>query len=64
MSDRFLRSQQVIDLTGVPRASRYEMINRGEFPRPVKLGKIAAWSEREITDWQKRCIAKRDRKTA
>jgi prophage regulatory protein len=59
--DIFLRDREVTRVTGIPRSTRYELIGRGEFPRPVKLSeRIVAWSAAEIEDWQRRRIALRD----
>jgi prophage regulatory protein len=59
--DTFLRSAQVQALTGVPRSTRYELIARGEFPKPIKLSRrLVAWSAAEITAWQTSRIAARD----
>jgi prophage regulatory protein len=61
MADKFLRSDEVIAVTGVAKSSRYEMINRGEFPKPIKLSeRMVAWSAAEIAEWMQRRIAARD----
>jgi prophage regulatory protein len=60
-TDTFLRDRQVTEVTGVPRSTLYEMIDRGEFPRPIRLSpRIVAWSAREIADWQRKRVAERD----
>ena len=52
-------------VTGIPRSTRYEMIERGEFPKPIRLSvRIVAWSAAEIADWQQRRIAERDGEAA
>ena len=46
MPDTFLRDAEVTHLTGIPRSTRYELIERGEFPKPIKLGpRAVAWIE-------------------
>jgi len=63
MADTFLRSADVSRITGVPRSTRCEMIERGEFPKPIKISvRIVAWSATEIERWQKAHIALRDGK--
>lgn len=59
--DTFLRDPQVTAVTGIPRSTRYELIEKGEFPRPIRLSpRIVAWSGREIAAWQRKRIADRD----
>lgn len=61
MVDTFLRDRKVTEVTGIPRSTRYEMIERGEFPKPIKLSdRIVAWSSSEIEKWQRERIARRD----
>lgn len=57
-----LKLQFVISITGLSRAVIYQRINRGEFPKPVKLGpRSVAWVESEVHDWVSSRIAERDR---
>jgi prophage regulatory protein len=52
MCDRILRRPEVEARTGLSRSTIYEMIGRGEFPRPVKLGRRAVgWLESAVTRW-------------
>jgi prophage regulatory protein len=61
MTDTFLRGDDVTRITGVPRSTRYELLKRGLFPKPIKLSeRMVAWSAAEIADWQQQRIAKRD----
>ena len=60
MADTFLRSADVSRITGVPRSTRYEMIERGEFPKPIKISVRIVTTE--IERWQKAHIALRDGK--
>jgi len=50
-SDRLLRLPAVKDLTGLSRTAIYAAIARGDFPRPIKLGRLSAWSESEVRSW-------------
>lgn len=59
---RLLRRPEVENLTGLSRASIYEKMAEGYFPRPVKTGaRAVAWVESEIADWQRQRIAERDK---
>lgn len=60
MLNKMLRVRQVIERTGLPRSSLYLLIERGEFPRQVKLGpRTVAWVESEIDEWMSARIATR-----
>ncbi len=49
---RILRLKKVISRTGRSRSSIYADIKRGEFPKPISIGKRAVgWIESEIDDW-------------
>ena len=58
---KFLRRKDVQDICGLPTSSLYELIDRGEFPRPINLSKrTVAWLESDILAWQEKKIASRD----
>ena len=49
---RLLRRPEVEARTGLSRSSIYAMMERGEFPRPRRIGQRAvAWDEATIEDW-------------
>jgi prophage regulatory protein len=46
------RRPELLKLTGLSTSTIYDMMARGEFPRPVRLGKRAVgWRERDVTEW-------------
>lgn len=52
MENRILRLPQVIELTGFSRSSIYSMMQDGDFPLSIKLGKRAVgWKEEDINKW-------------
>ncbi len=52
MPDKFLRLPAVKEMTGLGRSTIYELMSKGDFPRPVKLtGKAIAWPESRVTAW-------------
>jgi prophage regulatory protein len=58
---RILRRVEVERATGLPRATIYDKIAKGMFPRPIKLGiRSVGWLETEIIAWQEARIAERD----
>ena len=47
-----LRLPQVLAKIGLSRSATYEMINSGDFPKPVKLGKRAVgWVDHDVENW-------------
>lgn len=52
MAQKLLRRTDVESLTGLSRTSIYRMMERGEFPRPVRIGpRAVAWREHELSEW-------------
>lgn len=52
MSDSLLRRPDVEELTGLSRAWIYAAMQRGDFPRPVRIGRrMVAWPKSVIDDW-------------
>ena len=51
-SKKFLRLPSVIDKVGLSRSQIYKLIQRGDFPEPVKIGpKISVWIEEKLEVW-------------
>ena len=64
MSETFLRINDVCRVTGLPRATIYEMVGKGKFPRQVRLSpRAVGWLQSEIQTWQRACIDERDEAT-
>lgn len=54
MVDKHLRRPAVQEITGLSRSTIYDLMSRGEFPRPIKLtGKAVGWPESAIAEWLK-----------
>jgi len=51
--EKILRLNSVKEITGLSRSSIYLMIQRGEFPKNIRLNNFRAvgWLENEIQDW-------------
>lgn len=47
----FLRIKDVLRKVPVSRPTIYRMIEKNEFPRPVKIGSVSLWPENEVNDW-------------
>ena len=49
---RYYRRPTLEDMLGLSRSTIYRMMQDGEFPRPVKIGRRAVgWSSKEIERW-------------
>ena len=49
---QLIRLPMVTEITGQPRSSIYELMEAGEFPKPVRINKRAvAWVRSEIDQW-------------
>ncbi len=51
MNQRLIRLPQVKAMVGLGRSSIYDWIKRGEFPKPIKVGRLSGWIEREVQEW-------------
>ena len=52
MPEHHLRRPAVEIVTGLSRSTIYEMMDRGEFPRPIRIGRRAvAWPESSVLAW-------------
>ena len=52
MAEKHLRRPAVEDATGLSRSTIYEMMDRGDFPRPIRIGRRAvAWPESAVQAW-------------
>lgn len=51
-TNRLLRRPEVINLVGLKTSAIYDMMARGEFPRPVRVGSRAvAWRLSDLEAW-------------
>lgn len=58
---KLIRIKDVIDTTGLARSTIYKYVDKGIFPKAVKLGsRSVAWVESEVQEWILERIAQRD----
>ena len=53
-SRRFLRLPDVLQQIGLKRTQTYELIKRGQFPRPIPLcenGRAVGWNSDDVEAW-------------
>ena len=52
MTDRLLRTSDVLERTSVSRRTIYDWMRDGLFPRPIQIGPRAVrWLESEVDEW-------------
>ena len=51
VNQRLIRLPQVKAMVGLGTTAIYDKINKGEFPRPIKLGRSSRWIESEVQAW-------------
>jgi prophage regulatory protein len=60
LTETLIRRPDVEARTGLPRSTLYDAIERGSFPRPIKLSeRSVAWVASEVDAW----VASRIRET-
>jgi prophage regulatory protein len=56
MIDRFIREEEVKEITGLSRATRWRMENAGKFPKRQRISPgVTAYKESEIIAWLDSC---------
>lgn len=60
MINTLLRLEAVEAAVGIRQSQIYLLIGRGDFPRPVKIGRLNAWPSGEIQAWIDERIAERE----
>ncbi|TLX47333.1 transcriptional regulator [Pseudoalteromonas phenolica] len=58
---RLIKLSEVLNITGLSRATVYRFMSKDEFPKSVSLGaNSVAWVEGEVEDWILAKVAARD----
>lgn len=54
ITDRILRIGTVLQLTGLSRSTLYRKVQRGEFPKQIKLSeRCAGWRQSSVHAWMR-----------
>lgn len=52
VTDRFLRLNAVLEITGLTRSTLYRKIDDGTFPRQIRIStRCTAWRESAVQEW-------------
>lgn len=60
MTKRFIKLDEVKQMTSLSRAAIYKRIALGTFPVQVKLGTTSVWLESEVEGWIQSKVDERD----
>lgn len=51
LTDQFIDMKFITQLTGLTNKWFYKLIQDGEFPKPIKLGRSSRWLKSEVELW-------------
>lgn len=51
LDDQFVDMKFITALTGLTDKWFYKLIQDGEFPKPIKLGRSSRWLKSEVENW-------------
>ncbi|MET4878280.1 AlpA family transcriptional regulator [Morganella morganii] len=57
LEDKFIDMKFIVQLTGLSDKWFYKLIQDGQFPKPIKLGRSSRWLKSEVDTWLKARIA-------
>ncbi|MEY0256189.1 helix-turn-helix transcriptional regulator [Morganella morganii] len=57
LGDKFIDMKFIVQLTGLSDKWFYKLIQDGQFPKPIKLGRSSRWLKSEVETWLKARIA-------
>jgi|15BtaG_2_1085339.scaffolds.fasta_scaffold61711_1 prophage regulatory protein len=49
--EKLLNEKEVSGIVSFQRTRLFEMINKGDFPKPIKFGRNNRWLKSEIESW-------------
>jgi prophage regulatory protein len=49
--EKFLTIKEVTEIVGFKRSTIYKFINKGKFPKQIKIGKASRWRLSDIQKW-------------
>ena len=55
--NRFIRMPDLRQKVGLSKSQIYKLIQQGEFPEPVKLGrKVSVWTDSDVEEWMSKQV--------
>lgn len=51
LNDKMVDMKFITKFTGLTDKWFYKLIQDGEFPKPIKLGRSSRWMQSEVEDW-------------
>ena len=57
--ERFLRMREVVHRTGMSKATIYNRMNQGLFPKQIPIGaNLVVWLEKDVQEWMQEQVDK------
>lgn len=56
MNDKLVDMVFITEFTGLSNKWFYKLIQEGEFPKPIKLGRSSRWLQSEVEKWMQQRI--------
>jgi predicted DNA-binding transcriptional regulator AlpA len=60
LHDRLISGREADLIAGTSRSRRYELVKAGQFPKPVKVGKLTKFSYRELQAYVRDVLSQRE----
>ncbi|MBH3214815.1 AlpA family transcriptional regulator [Serratia marcescens] len=57
LNDKMVNMTFITEFTGCSDKWFYKLIQDGEFPKPIKLGRSSRWLKTEVEQWMQKRIA-------
>lgn len=57
MNDKLVDMVFITELTGLSNKWFYKLIQDGEFPKPIKMGRSSRWLKSEVENWVQQRIS-------
>ena len=54
--EKLLPLNQLKSVVGFRKSKIYQLIESGEFPPPIKIGRSSRWASSEVSDWVQETI--------
>ncbi|MDO5646315.1 AlpA family transcriptional regulator [Paracoccus sp. (in: a-proteobacteria)] len=48
---KLMRLPDVLSHLSIGKTTLYDMVKRGDFPAPIKLGRASFWSSDQVSQW-------------
>lgn len=53
LATQWLNCRDVVQATRLSRATIYRLMQAGQFPKPIRVGRAARWPRMSVENWQR-----------